>query len=177
MKRFLLIPVLAAAVLAVTLRAEEGEKVTAGNLTFALPSPAWKAVPTSSPMRAAVLNVTVEGAEKPLEAVFYYFGAGQGGDTEANVTRWLGQFEGTPVSKRDELPAGDKKVTIVTATGTYMDGAMFGPKTPKADYTLLGAIVPGPESPVFIKLTGPKAAIDKITEDFKKLAASPFVAK
>lgn len=158
------------------LRAEEGQ-VSAGNLNFALPSNTWTSVPTSSPMRAAVLQITVEGAEKPLEAVFYYFGAGQGGDTQANITRWLGQFESPPVSKTDELDANGTKVTLVTATGTYMDGAMMGPKTAKADYTLLGAIIPGPEAPVFIKLTGPKDAVAKISEDFKKLATSPFAKK
>ncbi len=168
----------ALALLTVTagLRADDAQ-VSAGNLNFALPSAAWKSVPTSSPMRAATLQISAEGADKPLEAIFYYFGAGQGGDTQANVARWLGQFESPPVSKTEEIDAGGKKVTLVTATGTYLDGAMFGPKTAKADYTLLGAIIPGPEAPVFIKLTGPKDAIAKITEDFKKLSVSPFAAK
>jgi len=171
MKR--LLTTLAILASALHLHAEDG-KVSAGKLDFALPSAAWKSVPSTSPMRAAVLNIAVEGTEKPLEAVFYYFGPGQGGDADANVTRWLGQFESPPVSKRDEVTAGGIKVTLVTATGTYMDGAMMGPKTPKADYTLLGAIVPGPDAPVFIKLTGPKDAIAKVAEDFKKLATSPF---
>lgn len=168
----------ALALLTVTagLRADDAQ-VSAGNLNFALPSAAWKSVPTSSPMRAATLQISAEGADKPLEAIFYYFGAGQGGDTQANVARWLGQFESPPVSKTEEIDAGGKKVTLVTATGTYLDGAMFGPKTAKADYTLLGAIIPGPEAPVFIKLTGPKDAIAKVTEDFKKLSVSPFAAK
>lgn len=39
---------------------------------------------------------------------------------------------------------------------------------------LLGAIVPAADANVFIKLTGPKAAVSKLIEDFKKLAASPF---
>ena len=168
----------ALALLTVTagLRADDAQ-VSAGNLNFALPSAAWKSVPTSSPMRAATLQISAEGTDKPLEAIFYYFGAGQGGDTQANVARWLGQFESPPVSKTEEIDAGGKKVTLVTATGTYLDGAMFGPKTAKADYTLLGAIIPGPEAPVFIKLTGPKDAIAKVTEDFKKLSVSPFAAK
>lgn len=155
------------------LQAEEGI-VSAGSLNFALPGATWTSVPSSSPMRAAVVQIAVEGAEKPLEAVFYYFGAGQGGDTQANIDRWLGQFESPPTSKTEELDANGTKVSLVTATGTYMDGAMFGPKTAKADYTLLGAIIPGPDAPVFIKLTGPKDAVAKITEDFKKLATSPF---
>jgi hypothetical protein len=155
------------------LRAEEG-KVSAGNLEFKLPAAAWKEVPSSSPMRAATLQIPVEGAEQPLEAVFFYFGGGQGGDTKANVQRWLGQFESPPESKTEELEAGGQKVTLVTATGTFMDGPMMGAKTPKAGYTLLGAIVPGPEASVFVKLTGPKDAVAKIAPDFKKLVTSPF---
>lgn len=158
------------------LQAEEG-KVSAGNLNFTLPGNTWTSVPTSSPMRAATLQITVEGAEKPLEAIFYYFGSGQGGDTKANIDRWLGQFESPPASKTEELDANGTKVSLVVATGTYMDGAMMGPKTAKADYTLLGAIIPGPDAPVFIKLTGPKDTVAKITEDFKKLCISPFPAK
>ena len=173
MKRFL--SLLALAALATSAVAEDGKLAVAG-LNFAYPS-TWTSVPPSSNMRAGTLQVTVEGAEKPLEAVFYYFGTGQGGDSKANVDRWLGQFASPPESKTEEMDANGTKVTLVTATGTYNDGAMFGPKTPKENYTLLGAIVPGNDAPVFIKLTGPKDAVGKITDSFKALIKSPFPAK
>lgn len=172
MKHFLLSALLLTSA-TLSLRAEEG-KVSAGSLNFTLPTGAWKSVPSSSPMRAVTLQIPVEGSEKPLEAVFFYFGGGQGGDTAANITRWLSQFQSPPESKTEELEAGGQKVTMVTATGIYMDGPMMGTKTPMADYTLLGAIVPGPEANVYIKLTGPKAAVAKIAGDFKKLVTSPF---
>jgi hypothetical protein len=154
----------------------EDAKLAVAGLNFVYPS-TWTSVPPTSPMRAGTLNIPVEGAEKPLEAVFYYFGAGQGGDTKANIDRWLGQFASPPESKTEELDANGTKVSLVTATGTYNDGAMFGPKTPKENYTLLGAIVPGTDAPVFIKLTGPKDAVAKINEAFKTLIKSPFPAK
>ena len=107
--------------------------------------------------------------------MFYSFpGPGGGGDTEANVKRWLGQFQGTPESKREELDAGGKKITLVTATGTYNDGPPMGAKTPRENYTLIAAIVPAGESNIFVKLTGPKDAIAKLGEDFKKIVLSPF---
>ena len=148
-------------------------KVSVAGLNFAVPT-GWTSIPPTSPMRAATLQVSVEGSEKPLEAVFYYFGGGQGGDTKANIDRWLGQFASPPQSKTEELDANGKKVTLVTATGTYNDGAMFGPKTPREGYTLLGAIVPGNDAPVFIKLTGPQAAVGKIADAFKALIKSPY---
>jgi len=173
MKRLFTLFVLAS--LCTSLLAEDGKLAVAG-LSFTYPT-TWTSVPPTTPMRAGTLQITVEGAEKPLEAVFYYFGAGQGGDAKANVDRWLGQFASPPVSKTEELDANGTKVTLVTATGTYNDGAMMGPKTPKENYTLLGAIVPGNDAPVFIKLTGPKDALAKITEEFKSLIKSPFSAK
>ena len=152
--------------------AEEGALKVA-DITFKTPAP-WKEVPSASNMRAGTLQYKVEGVETPVEAVFYYFGAGQGGDVEANVSRWMGQFQSPPESNREELAIGDKKVTLIHATGTYMDGPMFGAKEPKEGYALLGAIVPAAEANVFIKLTGPKDVVAKVLEDFKKMISSPF---
>ena len=152
----------------------QDSSLTVADLNFKFSAP-WKSVESSSPMRAGTLQVAVEGLEKPIEAVFYYFGAGQGGDTEANVSRWYAQFEGEPEKSREEITAGDKKITLVKATGTYLDGPPMAAKTPKAGYALLGAIVPAGDANVFIKLTGPKEATMKLLEDFKKLAASPFI--
>ena len=166
---------LAIATLSASALAEEG-KLTVAGLNFSFPT-TWVSVAPTSPMRAGSLKITVEGAADPLEAVFYYFGAGQGGDSKANVDRWLGQFASPPEAKTEELDANGTKVTLVTATGTYNDGAMFGPKTQKDNYTLLGAIVPGNDAPVFIKLTGPKDAVGKISEAFRTMIKSPFPAK
>jgi hypothetical protein len=125
-------------------------------------------------------KATIEQLEKlsnvqTLEVIFYYFGtSGPSGDAEAQVARWLKLFQGEPQSKREDVEVGGKKVTLFTATGTYMELAMFDKKTPKADYTLLGAIIPGPDAPVFIRLIGPKASIGKVADDFRKLSISPF---
>lgn len=63
----------------------------------------------------------------------------------------------------------------MTATGTFNDGPPMGAKTPKENYTLLGAIVPTADgNNVFIKLTGPKDAIGKLTESFRAMITSPF---
>ena len=170
-----LLTLLAITAMSAALHAADGKLAVAG-LNFAFPT-TWTSVPPTSPMRAGTLQIAVEGADKPIEAVFYYFGAGQGGDSKANVDRWLGQFASPPESKTEELDANGTKVTLVTATGTYNDGAMFGPKTPKENYTLLGAIVPGTDAPVFIKLTGPKDAVGKVSDAFKAMIKSPFPAK
>ncbi|MBK8093955.1 MAG: hypothetical protein IPK32_18785 [Verrucomicrobiaceae bacterium] len=156
-----------------TLRAEDGGKVEAGGLNFAYAAP-WSLSQTPGMMRVATLLAKAEGVEKPLEAAFYVFPGG-GGGVQANVDRWIGQFATKPESKTEEIEAGGKKVTLVTATGTYNDGPPMGAKTPKEGYTLLGAIVPtADDNNVFIKLTGPKDAIAKLNESFRKLITSPF---
>ncbi|MBL9180447.1 MAG: hypothetical protein JNM65_20460 [Verrucomicrobiaceae bacterium] len=174
MRQILTTSLLVLGLLASALRAEDGKLEVAG-LTFQYAAP-WAAVESTGMFRAGTLAAKIEGLEKPVEAVFYHFpGPGGGGGVEANVQRWLGQFQGTPESKREEIDAGGKKITLVTATGTYNDGPPMGAKTPKADHTLIAAIVPTEDSNVFIKLTGPKDAIAKLVEGFKKLVGSPFV--
>ncbi|MBE7498539.1 MAG: hypothetical protein HS117_26670 [Verrucomicrobiaceae bacterium] len=157
---------------AAPLHAQDG-KVEAGGLTFTYSAP-WKMSDTPGMMRAATLLATVDGVEKPLEAAFYFFPGG-GGGVQANVDRWLGQFAKTDSSKTEELDAGGKKVTLVSASGTYNDGPPMGAKTPKENFSLLGAIVPTPDSNVFIKLTGPKDAVARLAESFKKMALSAYV--
>lgn len=172
--RSLLIPAFIALIsLTSTVRGEEGT-LSVNGLTFKF-APPWAEIQSTGMFRAGTLAAKVEGAEKPVEAVFYSFpGAGGGGDTEANVKRWLGQFQGTPESKREELDAGSSKITLVTATGTYNDGPPMGAKTPRENYTLIAAIVPAGESNIFVKLTGPKDAIAKLAADFRKMILSPF---
>ncbi|MEY4484330.1 MAG: hypothetical protein RL693_1782, partial [Verrucomicrobiota bacterium] len=152
----------------------EDAKITVGDFSFTVSAP-WKEGQNTGMMTKAVLNFPVEGGD-PLDAKFYHFGSGQGGDVESNVKRWIAQFEGSPEVKKEEVAVADgSKVTLLTITGTYLDGPPFGgTKTPRPDYALLGAILVGKDSPVFIKLTGPKASTTAAQESFKKLATSPF---
>jgi len=146
------------------------------DLTFTAPE-GWNVVPSSSPMRAATLHTPVEGSDKPLETVFFYFGPGQGGDVEANVTRWFRQFDGKPETQREKIVVGDKEITLVQAEGTYLDGPPMAAKTPRPDYMLLGAIVPAADAYVFIRLTGPAKPSLAAKENFKALISSPFAPK
>lgn len=172
MKFALFATTLLAALVTVTARAED-KTVTVGDFTFAVAAP-WTEAQNTGMMTKAVLAHPVEGGT-PMEAKFYHFGSGQGGDVDANVRRWVGQFEGTPEIKKEELEFSGTKVTLLTLTGTYLDGPpMGGTKTPRADYSMLGAILVGKDAPVFIKLTGPKAAAAAAQASFKKLVESPF---
>lgn len=156
--------------------ADEAKPVTISGITFK-PGDSWISKTPTSSMRAAELEITPDGAEAPLTAVFYYFGPGQGGSVDANVDRWIGQFEGTPAKETVEHKFEDKTVTIVQAKGTYMEsmgGPFSGPKTARPGYALLGAIVPGNDAHIFIKLTGNEKDVAAIKEKFTALVTSPF---
>ena len=144
-------------------------------LKFVSP-PGWKASETPRPMSAG--GFTKEGEAK-IDATFFHFPNGQGGDVEANLARWTGQFAAEPAAKveRENVKAGDKEIVIVSITGTYKGSSMRPEPTPLENHVTLAAIVPGPQGNVFIRLNAPKAVADASKTDFKTLAASPYPAK
>ena len=149
----------------------------AGGLTWKVPGE-WKRLP-DRPMRAATYALPAAGASEAGELAVFYFGPGQGGGVDANVQRWIGQFEqpdGKPsdkVAKISKKKVGANQVTFVDLTGIYT--ASMGPMAPKSNkpgYRLLGAIVEGPEGAVFFKVTGPQKAVDAAQKDFDNVIKS-----
>ncbi len=124
-------------------------------------------------MRKAVLNIPAKDGSKVAEVIFYHFGAGQGGDTQANVQRWLGQFsDKTTPEKIETKDASGTKVTFVTVAGTYQSGMPMGPKTPMTGYALIGAILEDDAGgSVFVKCTGPDAVIKEAAPAFSDFIA------
>ena len=136
----------------------------------------WKLAETARPMSAG--SLTKEGEPK-LEAIFYHFPGGQGGDVEANLARWKGQFAAEPEAKleRENVKAGDKEIVIATITGTYKGSTMRPEPVPLENHVTIAAIVPGPQGNVFIRLNASKEVADKAKDEFKALASSPYAAK
>lgn len=149
--------------------AAKAETVTAGEFTFDL-GDKWTAGKPTSRMVSGVAKHT---ATKSMMK-FYYFGEGQGGGIKANVDRWKGQFKKLDSEKVEAKKFGDHTAHVVYCTGTYNDGPMFGPKTPKADHAMLGAICESKKGAVFLKLTAPKATVEKLRADFDALLASAY---
>lgn len=157
--------------------APEDAKPSAGGLHWEANKPLLARTPKSS-MRAA--EYAVEG-DSQAELSVFYFGPGQGGEVDANITRWLGQItqaDGSDTAqkqKRSQTTSSGIAVTIVEAQGTYAGGmGMPGAHAsePISDAILLGAIASGPQGPVFFKLVGPGAAIERARPAFKALIES-----
>jgi hypothetical protein len=143
---------------------------SAGGLQWTAPA-AWKSQP-QRPMRAATYAVPAAAGDKEDgEVAVFYFGAGQGGGVDANIQRWVSQFETSAKPQTAKKTINGLPVTTIDLPGTYLAsaGPMSPTKTSKPGYRLLGAIVEGPQGAVFFKFTGPaktvaagQAAFDKM---------------
>ncbi len=145
------------AVLAGLARAQDPLEFRVGDFTFERPAE-WKWVVPASPMRKAQLLVPGANGES-AEAVFFHFGAGQGGGIQENVDRWFAQFGNSNTSQR-EVRVGEIRIVYVEAEGTFQSGMPGGPTTPIENYALRGAILEDAGGGnVFVKMTGPVAVV------------------
>ena len=157
------------------LGAEAPATFKVSEFTFTRPAN-WEWMDVSaSPMRKAQLKINGKNKSESAEVVFYYFGEGGAGGTQANVDRWFKQFEEPKEKinpKSEEVTIGKHKVTFVQAEGTYKSGMPGGPSTPQPNSMLLGAILEGDQGSVFIKLTGPAVLVKASQDAFKKMVRS-----
>jgi hypothetical protein len=112
-------------------------------------------------------------AIKDAECAVFYFGPNQGGAVDDNIDRWSGQFQGSPNPKREERTVRGMKLTRVEIDGTFLSpGTDMKSQGNLPGYRMLGAIVQGPQGPVFFKLTGPAGTVRGASKDFDALLAS-----
>ena len=159
-----------------TAHAADAPRTEAAGLRFTVPS-AWTRVPAASEMRAAQYKIpAAAGDHEDGELVLFYFGKGQGGGTQENIDRWLGQLTQPDGSATKDSAittirtVHGLKVTEVDAGGTYKG---MGPSTePKPGYHMLAAVVEGADGPWFFKAIGPKATIVAAKPEFEALVQS-----
>lgn len=122
----------------------------------------WQRQEPSSTMRLLQMTVPGDGAE-PAELVVFFFGAGQGGNVDANLERWRGQFTSAdggavePVIERFEVSG--MPVTVVELTGTYRRNVAGAPVPALADQTLVAAVIETERGTLFAQLHGASATV------------------
>ena len=114
-------------------------------------------------MRIATYKIPVAGKDTE-EAELSISRAG--GSTEANLQRWVGQFEEAGKDTRETRTVRGMKVTTVEVGGTYLGGMMGGAAAKKPGWSLLGAIVETQGSSYFFKMTGPTATVKNARKAF-----------
>jgi hypothetical protein len=162
--------------LATCLSAQEksGETFTVGDDKVAFTAAAkWKKVMPKSRIIEAEFEVP---AAKGDEAPGRLTAMGAGGDVQANIDRWAGQFMPAAKPQVDKLTVDGAEVHVVSLAGTYKDtpgGPFAGGKTVmRENYRMLGAICVTKSGNYFLKLYGPKATIDENEKAFRSLVES-----
>ena len=148
--------------------------LVAAGLAYDAPAD-WAAKPSSSSMRAAVWELA--GGDAPAEVVIFYFGEGGGGGAEANLDRWLGQFEQPDGSAtRDKAKITERTVNGLELTIADIRGTFVAPVRPgapqrnnSAGHRMIAAVVEGGTGPWYIRVLGSEATMAKwetSVEDF-----------
>lgn len=141
-----------------------------GEFSFARPE-GWGWVVPSSPMRKAQLEFAGPDGGK-AETVFFHFGPGQGGGTDANVKRWFAQFTDAKTGQSESM-VGGVRVVHVDAEGTFLSGMPGTEPVPLAGYALRGAILEDASGgDVFVKMTGPAAAVAAARLSFDEMVSA-----
>ena len=163
-----------------TLRTEATRRAQDAGLRYSVPQN-WERIPAPSDMRAAQYKIdgATSGPADDAELVLFFFGAGKGGTTEANLERWYGQFtqpDGKPSKDAAVVTVrtvNDLKVTSVDLSGIYTaqmkpgDGA-----APRPETRMLAAAVEGPGGPWFFRIVGPAATVAAAAADFQQMLQS-----
>lgn len=146
--------------------------VKAKDVTLDVPK-TWQQQPPENKFRAAQFVIPAAGKDKQkAELVVYYFGGG-GGGVNANIKRWIGQFE---QQKREVNIKKGKSAqgpyVLVDVTGTYNKpvGPPFLQKTEPMPGARMMAVVlrVKDKGNYFLKLTGPEKTVTKSAKRFRK---------
>lgn len=152
---------------------------TLPGLAFEVPAE-WENIPPSSPMRKAQFKLPGD-TDEPSLAVFRF--PGGGGTRQANIDRWLGQFQidGAPATAEtaeiETFEVGDLTVTTVYVSGTYVAAMRPGApqKMNESGYRMLAAIIEGSGDAYYFKATGPEATVKGWEPGFEHLVRSATI--
>jgi len=126
--------------------------------------PGWVTAPATSSMRLAQYTIPGPDNSVAAEVVIYFFGKGQGGDVEANLTRWQAQFSNPDGSAVYEKVARDSTgafpITVAEYRGTYARGIGAGDAAnAKPGQSLVALIAETPRGTLFFQLFGATAGV------------------
>jgi len=132
--------------------------------------PAWETAPNASSIRLATYRMP---ARKGTTATTELTVTRAGGSTNANLERWVGQFDGAGPDVRTVRTIEGLHVAIVEVSGTYEGGmTKSGAETPHPGWSLLGAVVETGGPSYFFKMVGPSEAVHAARPEFDALLTS-----
>ena len=136
----------------------------------------WTSKTPSSDMRLA--EFVVPSPAGKADVVVYFFGSGRGGDIDANLERWRGQFsspDGKPVyEKTTSETVGAISLTIAEFRGTYDRGMGTGGngEAARPNNTLLAVIAETAAGTMYFQLFGDSKAVDAARDAYMTFVRS-----
>jgi hypothetical protein len=95
-----------------------------------------------------------------------------GGTTDANIQRWVGQFDDVGREVHAEKTVHGVRVVSVDVAGTYVGGGMGGRTESLRNWAMVGAVLESRSPSYFFKMTGPAAAVRAALPAFDRLVDS-----
>lgn len=149
----------------------ETEPVKLQDITLAVPK-TWKQSPPANRLRLGQFEIPATKDDKDSgELVVSFFGGG-GGGADANIERWIGQFQ--PQGREVKITRGTSKqgeYIVVDLSGTYNKpvGPPIRRKTVAMPDARMIAVILAVEGKgnYFLKFTGPKKTISANAEDIR----------
>jgi hypothetical protein len=122
----------------------------------------WQEAPSPNAMRLATYR-TPDGVEVSVSRA--------GGATEANIQRWVGQFDDVGREVHAEKTVHGLHVVTVDVAGTFVGGGMSmgAPAEARPAWAMVGAVVESRNPPYFFKMTGPAAAVHAARAGFDRM--------
>lgn len=147
------------------------KEIKVDDITLKVPA-SWKEEKTASNFRKAQFKIEkAEGDSEPGELVVFYFPGG-GGDVDANIKRWIGQFdakERKAKTMQGESPQGKYVIADITGTYNMPVGPIVQQKTrPLPGARMLSVMLSVPDKGnYFLKLTGPEKTVTAAAKAFR----------
>jgi hypothetical protein len=149
---------------------EEALELAGGKIVVMKPA-SWKTMPPKSNMVQYEFRVPAEGEKSARITI-----SSAGGPIDANIERWVMQFDGAKKedAKVEKKDVDQTTVYIVEIAGTFKEstGAPMapGPMKKMENYKMLGAILELKDgAKVFVKATGPADIVSDLKEGFMKM--------
>ena len=174
--RSLLVPMIALTLLLSSSNAQDAGKLELADGKLLMKAPAaWKKGAPKSSIIQYEFSAPIDAKADETARITIM---NAGGSIEDNINRWYGQFEQADgkltkeKSKTEKFEVAGNTIHWVDIPGSFketMGGPFAGGKTVlRENYRMLGAIiVTKDQGQVFIKMTGPAAVVQGLSESFK----------
>lgn len=148
-------------------------RIKAAGLSFAI-QPGWEQEEPANEMRVAqfLLPAATGDADETRLVVFFF--DHHTGDVQANLDRWMDQFDLDAEPRITEQSVGDIVITSVDLSGRYVAESRpgSGDFQNKPNWRMLASIVQTRQGPYYFRMVGPRATIDRWASSYQAMLAS-----